>query len=244
MTSSGNRQGMGQGAADFRQSSAGLRQWAGSVLVRAAVLLPASMAAWWFLLKRPSLWLLGQLAVIPLGFLVAPGGTAPVQIDPGTHDWTFNVAVNASGHNVRTGADQFVDSLEFTTDEDSVAIFASGWFAYLALAAAAGAFTRKQISAVVKGLGIQTLVNILMLATFAYINGYGAVVNTRGTDNEVWMLKYVYHMIYLVIPFAGPFGLALLMHEKWRQSIGFVTAARGRSSSHAPRDRSHRIVTT
>ena len=45
-----------------------------SVLLKAAIFLPSAMAAWWFLLKRPSLWLLEKLAYIPLGVLVAPAG--------------------------------------------------------------------------------------------------------------------------------------------------------------------------
>ena len=193
----------------------------GSVIVRAAVLLPAAMAVWWFLLKRPSLWLLEKLAYLPLGLLVAPAGLAPIHVDPHTHDWTFNVAVNTYGHNPQTGETLFVSSLEFTADEDNVAYFASGWLAYLALAAAAGAFTRAQLPQVAKGLAIVTTVNILSLAAYAYINGYGSVINSPGGGNAyLWLLKYVYHLIYLVVPFAGPFAVAVLLHSRWRACFG------------------------
>jgi len=199
----------------------------GSVIVRAAVLLPVTMAVWWFLLKRPSLWVLEKLAFLPLGLLVSPGGMAPIQVNPVTHEWTFNVEVNTFARNAQTGETRFVSSLEFAADENSVAFFASGWLAYLALAAAAGAFTRSDLPNVAKGLAIGTAVNILSLAAYAYINAYGAVINAPGggaggnTSTYLWLLKYVYHLIYLVVPFAGPFVIAVLQHRQWRECFGF-----------------------
>ncbi len=194
-----------------------------SIIVRAVFLLPAAMAAWWFVLKRPSLWLLEKLAYIPLGLLVAPGGLPPVRVAPDTHEWTFNVAVNTYGRDQQTGQMQFVRSLEFTADEDGIAFFAASWFAYLALAGAAGAFTRSQLPRVAKGLGIETAINILSLAAYAYINGYGSVINSPGsTSGYLWLLQYLYHLIYLVVPFAGPFGVALLLHPPWREYLGFL----------------------
>ena len=32
----------------------------------------------------------------------------------------------------------------------------------------------------------------------------------------VWLLKYVYYLTDLVLPFAGPFIVALLVHPEWR----------------------------
>ena len=197
-----------------------------SVLARAVLLLPAAMALWWFVLKRASLWLLFKLAYVPLGLMVAPGGLPPVRVDPATREWTFNVAVGTSALNRQTGERQFVESTEFVVDEDSVAFFSSGWFAYLALAAAAGALTRPQVRQVLKGLAIETAVSVLSLAAFAYINGYGSVVQSPGSVSlYMWSLKYVYHLIYLVVPFAGPFAIAVLLHPRWRAAIGLPDPA-------------------
>ncbi|MBS1872676.1 MAG: hypothetical protein JSU00_05650 [Acidobacteria bacterium] len=209
---------------------------AGSTIARAAVLLPAAMAAWWFLAKGPSLWLLEKLAYLPLGLLVAPAGLPPIQVAPVTGDWTFNVAVNTYGRNPQTNEALFVSSLEFTADQDSVALFACGWFAYLALAAAANAYTRAQAATVAKGLAIVTAMNVLSLAAFAYINGYGSVINGPGGGGYLWLLKYVYHLIYLVAPFAGPFGVALLLHPRWRAGFGFLAEGR------APAGRAQRVT--
>ncbi len=140
------------------------------------------------------------------------------------------------GRNPQTNEALFVSSLEFTADQDSVALFACGWFAYLALAAAANAFTRAQAATVAKGLAIVTAMNVLSLAAFAYINGYGSVINGPGGGGYLWLLKYVYHLIYLVAPFAGPFGVALLLHPRWRAGFGFLAEGR------APAGRAQRVT--
>jgi hypothetical protein len=192
----------------------GLRE---NIILRAVVLELTAMAIWWFLLKAASLSLLRCVAYVPLGLLVAPPGLPPVKVDPATGDWAFNVAVNAAGRNLRTGEQQYIDSVEFAIGADSVAFFACGWFSYLALSLSAARLSRSQAKRILKGLALQTGISVLCLAAFVYINGYGSVINT--TTNRpfaIWLIKYTYHLIYLVIPFAGPFAVALLMHPEWR----------------------------
>ncbi|HWQ52130.1 MAG TPA: hypothetical protein VN442_00500 [Bryobacteraceae bacterium] len=191
----------------------------GGIMGRAAVLTPLAMALWWFVLKGASLWLLRLVAYLPLGLLVAPAGLDPVTISPTTGEWLFNVAVNTVGKDLRTGKSQYIDSLEFAVGEDSVAFFACGWFSYLALALSAAAFSgRRQTKRVLLGVGLQTSINILSLAAYVYINGYGVVINTPNTTGTLmWLFNYLYHIIYLVVPFAGPFMVALLVHPEWRE---------------------------
>jgi hypothetical protein len=188
-----------------------------SIMARAVMLVMGAMAVWWFVLKGASLWLLRCLAFVPLGLLVAPGGLPPVKVDPASGDWLFNVAVNATGTNLKTGDRQYVDSLEFAVGEDSVAFFTCGWFAYLGLALSVGTRSRSHAKSIAKGIALQTGISVLCLAAYVYINGYGSVINT--TNNHpvsIWLIKYAYHLIYLVIPFAGPFAIALLVHPEWR----------------------------
>jgi hypothetical protein len=188
---------------------------------RAVLLVPGVLALWWFLLKPASLWLLRVVAWVPLLLLVAPAGLDPVRLDPATGEWMFNVAVNTTARNVQTGESQMVTSIEFAVAEDSVAFFACGWFSYLALAFSAAGFSRRQIKPVLKGAALQTCINVLALAAYVYINGYGVVINTPGSsDSRMWLIKYCYHIIYLVVPFAGPFAVALVVHRQWREYIG------------------------
>ena len=43
------------------------------------------------------------------------------------------------------------------------------------------------------------------------------MINTpHNSDPAIWLYKYFYHLIYLVVPFAGPFMVALLVHPEWR----------------------------
>lgn len=188
------------------------------ILLRAAVLAPLALTVWWFLLKGVSLWLLRYLAFVPLGLLIAPSGYPPVRVDPKTGDWLFNVAVNADARDLKTGERQRVDSVEFAADPENVAFFACGWFSYLALAFSAQAFRRGQATRVLTGICLQTGIGILCLVAYVYVNGYGSVINTPGNSGlSMWLLKYVYHIIYLVVPFAGPFLVALLVHPEWRE---------------------------
>lgn len=198
-----------------------------SVVTRAVLLLPLVMTVWWFLLKGPSLWLLAKLAFIPLALFVSPPGQAPVRVEDGTRAWTFQVEVNTYGRNSSTNEGQYVETLAFTAEEDSIAFFASSWFSYLALALAAGAIWGGERRQVLQGLGIETALNVASVVAYAYINGYGTVLKTAaGGGGGMWTLQYVYHLIYLVIPFAGPFVVAVALHRQWRTYIGLAAPVR------------------
>ena len=190
------------------------------VIGRAVVLVPAVLALWWFLLQPVSLWLLRVTAYVPLALLVAPAGMEPVRVDGNTGEWRFNVAVNTVVKNFRTGQQQSIDSLEFAVGPDSVAFFTVGWFSYLALAWSAAGFSRGQIARLLKGIAWQTGINVLSLAAYVYINGYGTAINVPGNDDfRLWLMKYSYHLIYLVVPFASPFVVALVVYPEWRAYI-------------------------
>lgn len=193
------------------------RLHATSLILRALLLTPLSLTLWWFLLKAPSLWLLHALAWLPLAILIAPYGQPPVRIDPASGDWTFNVLVNATGVNLKTGVPQFVESIEFAVSPDHVACFAFGWFSYLAFALSAAGASPRWLRSTFIGLALQTALNIFSLTLYAYINGYGAIINpVSGQPLSIWLLKYLYHLVYLVVPFAGPFAIALATHAAWR----------------------------
>jgi hypothetical protein len=205
----------------------------GGIIARATVLVPLAMAVWWFLLKGPSLWLLRVLAWLPLALLIGPAGIAPIHVNPDTGDWVFNVSVNKVVTNPQTGERQQIDSLEFATEQDNVAFFACGWFSYLALALSAVGFSRKQAKRVLLGVGLLTVMNVLCLAAYAYISAAGSLVNTPAHSDGVWLYKYCYHIIYLVVPFAGPFIVALAVHPEWRAYFR-LTEQRPPSLSQVP----------
>jgi hypothetical protein len=193
-----------------------------SVIARACALVPLSLALWWFVLKSASLAVLRVVAVLPVGMLLAPSGLDAIKVNPDNGEWTFNVAVHMEAKNPQTGQIQAIESVEFAAEPDNVAFFAAGWFSYLALAVSAVGFDRREWRRVLQGLAWQTLVNVLGLAAYAYINASGTLQNTAGpVPPAVWVLKYFYHLIYLVIPFASPFAVALALHPQWRMWFGF-----------------------
>lgn len=199
----------------------------GSVAGRAAIFVPLAMALWWFLLKGPSLWLLRTLVWLPLVLFVSPAGLDPVKVNPETGDWTFNVHVNTAARNESGGQSQFIDSVEIDVTANGVAAYASSWFCYLGLALSTRPFSKQRARRMFYGLGIQTMVNVLSLAACAYLMGYGSAINSpNGADSRLWFIKYLDHINSLVLPFLGPFLVALLVHPEWRECVGMQGATK------------------
>ncbi len=160
-----------------------------------------------------------MLAYVPLMLLLAPNNLEAVRIriNPTTGEWVFSVAVNAVGQDRQTGQKEVISSLEFAGAPDNFAFFACGWFSYLALAFSAGAMRRGKWKPMLRGLALQTALNVVSLVAYVYINAHGAAINTPGNSSaSLWLLKYSYHIVYLVVPFAGPFLIALCVHPEWR----------------------------
>ena len=43
------------------------------------------------------------------------------------------------------------------------------------------------------------------------------VINVPGKAGlAAWLCRYFYYLIYLVVPYAAPFAVALLIHPEWR----------------------------
>ena len=68
----------------------------------------------------------------------------------------------------------------------------------------------------------------------------GPVVNVPGSaDPALWLYKYFYHLISPVVPYAGPFGIALLVHPEWRAY--FIVPEPGVFEPRMPVQREFRI---
>ena len=199
----------------------------GNLILRATISVTLGTALWWFVLKGATLFLLRTLGSLALGLLIAPVGYDAISVNPQTGEWVFNVAISADVRNPQSGEEKHVNSVEFAADKDkdNVAFFAVGWVSYLALAFSANAFSKGQRKRLAKGLLLQTGINILSLTLYVYISAYGSVINSPAAASEVWWLRYCYHIIYLVVPFAGPFAVALLMHPQWRDYFRIPNSA-------------------
>ena len=177
-----------------------------------------------------------MLAWIPLAFFVAPPGLDPIRADPNTGEWICNVAVNAVTRNPQTGQSELISSIEIAVRVSDAAFYASGWFSYLALSLSAGLFSRKQVKRAAWGFGLQTVVNTLSLAGFVYILAQRTLAGTAANPGEqIWWIKYFDHINTLVIPFASPFLVAMLMHPEWRELAGLAWPVKTESAKQAPK---------
>ncbi len=198
--------------------------WERSLMFRATVLTTLVLCGWYWLLREASLEVLKAVSYLPLALLVAPSTHAPVRVSPQTGEWIFNVAIDRQVRNPSTGVMQEVSSIEFLAKPDNFAFFAVGWFAYLGMALSDKHLGRGGMRTLLRGLAWQTGLNILGVVLYVYVNGHGSVL--REGDVSEWLLKYLYHLNYLVLPFLGPIVVAFRVHEEWREywrrSIGPV----------------------
>lgn len=185
-------------------------------MVRAVGGVLIALITWWCLLKEPSLWLLRTVAYIPLSICLGAPGHPVVRVEPGTGDWYFNVIVNTVATHPKTGERQLIGSIEFLGDRENVAFFAVGWFTYLALALSAGAWRRSEWRRLAWGFAAQTVIAIASFIVYLYVNGHGAALGQEAGDRSNWMLHYGYYLVYLVVPFAAPFAVAIAAHPAWR----------------------------
>lgn len=201
-------------------STASEKMTSGNPVPRAIIGCVLGLAVWWFLLKRAFLYALFLVSYIPLLFLIAPSGYKPVTINDQLQQWVFNVALNVDVPNPNTGKLERAGSIEFAAKEDGVAYFVSGWIVFLALSFAVGGFRKDRLLATAKGFGVQTVISVLGLAVYAYVNAYGSAYSEAGNSPLlIWWLRWVYHVDYLVVPFAGPFIIALTVHPRWREYL-------------------------
>ena len=121
---------------------------------RAALACVLGLSAWWFLLKRASLYALFLISYLPMDILIGPPDLKAVSINTQTERWVFNVALNIDAKDPETGKVQHASSMEVDATPDEIAFFVSGWFVYLALSFAIGGFGKKKLLSTAKGLAV------------------------------------------------------------------------------------------
>jgi len=190
--------------------------WYGrSLILRAAFLTTAVLSVWYWAFRQASLEALKAVSYLPLAFTVAPETEAPIRVNEKTGEWIFQVSIEREVRNPSSGAMQHIRSVEFQAMPDNFAFFAVGWFAYLGLALSDRSLFRGGGRLIPRGVAWQTGLNVLGVVLYVYTNGQGSV--GQDGDTWIWLLKYLYHLDYLVLPFVGPIAVAFLLHEEWRE---------------------------
>lgn len=191
--------------------------WFGRNLIfRAALLTTIVLSGWYWGLRQPSLEVLKAVSYFPLAVFVAPATERPVRVNPQTGEWVFQVSIEREVRNPSTGAMEQIRSIEFQAMPDNLAFFAVGWFTYLGLALSDRGLLREGGRRdVARGLAWQTGLNVVGVLVYVYTNGHGSM-RQAGEDGS-WLLNYLYHLDYLVLPFCGPVAVAFSVHGEWRE---------------------------
>lgn len=175
-----------------------------------------ALATWWLVLYQPSLMLLRVAVEVPFTFLLSQQSHPPLQLDT-NGIWNFSVPMNTVVNDPKDGSSpRPVGSIDFAAPPENVAPFTTGWFVYLGLALSLP-FTKAHPRRTLIGFAIQTAINALALFVYVEVNALGILASLHATPDPFyeWLLKYAYHIDYLVIPYAGPFLLLLLTHPDW-----------------------------
>ena len=185
--------------------------------MRAVGLQIALLGIWWTVLYRPSLALLRVAAEVPFSLLAGNPLKSALQVDAPSGDWNFSVPVNAVvKDSTQSNGSVQVDAIDFAAPVENVAPFAIGWFVYLGLALSVP-ISRNSLVRALKGFLFQTAISALAVFTYAEINARGTLAHIHRVPDPLilWLLNFVYHIDYLVIPYASPFLLVLWTHPEW-----------------------------
>jgi hypothetical protein len=188
----------------------------GYFVLRAVGLQLVLLGLWWTVLYRPSIGFLRLAAEVPFTFLTAHQSKSPLEVDA-SGDWNFSIPVDAIVRDsTQSSSPVSVDSIDFAAPPESVAPFTTGWFVYLGLAFSVP-ISRNSLRRTLKGLLFQTAISALAVFIYAEVNARGTLAHMHRVPDSLglWFLNFVYHIDYLVIPYASPFLLILWTHPEW-----------------------------
>jgi hypothetical protein len=189
----------------------------GQFLSRAVALQLVLLGLWWSVLYQPSIGLLRLTARVPLTLLLTNPSKSTLEVDSSSGDWDFSIPVNAVvKDSPQSNSSVQVDAIDFAAPAENLAPFTTGWFVYLGLALSVP-ITRDSIRRTLKGLLFQTAISALAVFTYAEVNARGTLAHMHRVPDPagLWFLNFVYHIDYLVIPYASPFLLILWTHPEW-----------------------------
>ncbi|HXP88298.1 MAG TPA: hypothetical protein VN841_26440 [Bryobacteraceae bacterium] len=202
----------------------------GHFLLRAVALQLILLGLWWTVLYRASVGLLWLTAEVPLTLLLTSQSKDTLAVDASSGDWNFSIPVNALvKDSTQSDSPVSVEAIDFAAPVANVATFTTGWFVYLGLALSVP-ITRNSLRRTLKGLLFQTAISALAVFTYAEVNARGTLAHMHRTPDPVglWFLSLVYHIDYLVIPYASPFLLILWTHAEWWSQLVGSRAGAGR----------------
>jgi hypothetical protein len=208
-------------------------------LVRASVLLVASLVLWWFVLQDPLLSLL-KFSIKCCGAFVTETGSGA---------WNFRVPLEATiPKSAQQPVPMQIHSINFDVERSDVVVFTFTLPVYWAIVLAAPRI-RRVARPLILGTFLIAILEIVLLLCFLEISAHNIALqwSASRSDFAKWSLRFGEYLVVNVIPYLAPVVVVLALHRELRVEVFRSVEARGRSKSEmrgSSRPRRHNVASS
>ncbi|MDP9115541.1 MAG: hypothetical protein M3O20_17925, partial [Acidobacteriota bacterium] len=185
-----------------------------------SALLVGLLTLWWFLLVDPMLYLLQAGAGIFLQIEKSASG-----------DWTVQVPLETIlPATPQQPVARQLRSLQFDMASSDAVTFTFSLPVYWAIILAAPGGLKRKLRPLLLGSAVMALVELALLLAFAYITALDGASQMAGADDAAgkWLRHLGVYLVASVLPYVGPFVVALSFHRELRQQVFAVGSGVGR----------------
>ncbi len=189
-------------------------------LLKGSALLILFLIVWWFLLLDPLLFLL-RVSVEDLGSLIFGTDSRGLIQETGSKDWSFRIPMElTTAPSVRQSLPPQVRAIEFDIVRSDLIAFTFSLPVFWAIHLAASGLHRGRRQLFAGTIAVAAL-EIVLLLVFVEISARGVaeqITQSQG-DAEKWVLRFIGYLVADVIPYIGPFGIALAVNRDLRSHV-------------------------
>jgi hypothetical protein len=195
-------------------------------LLRGSTLLFGLLTLWWFVLVGPMLYMLEAGAGVFMPIEESPSG-----------DWTVRVPFDASlPATPQQPVARQLRSIDFDISRSDVITFTFSLPVYWAIILAAPNIKRN-LRPLLLGTAVMAAGELALLLSFAYITASDGVSQMTGAEDATgrWIRHVGVYLVASVLPYAGPFVVALSLHRELREQVFAIGAVAGPRSAKRER---------
>jgi hypothetical protein len=186
-------------------------------LARGSALLTLLLLAWWFALQEPMLVVLNRGVQFADGFLYNYPASKLISTAP-NGDWTFELPIEFTVS--QNGAPVRAHSIAFDMARADVSTFTFSLPVFWAVTLAAE-WTARTRRALWRGTLICGAAEIVLLMIEVQIFAHREIAKLSQSHDALlgWFLHLSDYLVVSVLPYIGPFVLAIWLHEELRAQI-------------------------
>jgi hypothetical protein len=188
-------------------------------LLRGSALLVGVLTLWWFVLVGPMLYLLEA------------GAGVFLQIDENASGvWTVRVPLETIlPATPQQPVARQLRSIDFDMSRSDAITFTFSLPVYWAIMLAAPG-VKRNLRPLLLGSAVMAVVELALLLAFAYITAREGASQMAGTEDAAgkWIRHVGVYLVASVLPYAGPFVVALSLHRELREQVFAVGTLVGR----------------